>query len=155
MNCRLQRRRPARGILFVDHQPTVVFLTVCTKDRRSSLTNPVIHMLLRRVWLSATAWRVGYYVVMPDHIHLFACPSDVTNHDFDAWVCFWKSSFTRFSGLSQPVWQRASFHHRIRCHQDAESKYRYMIENPVRRGLAETAEDWPFRGIIFNDPVLW
>src|SRR5437870_5293667 len=54
--------------------PTIVFLTVCTKDRRPWLATDETHDLLREVWIASAAWLVGRYVVMPDHVHLFARP---------------------------------------------------------------------------------
>ena len=62
-----QRKHPAHGVLYVDRQPTIVFDTVCTKDRKPWLANQDVHNLLREVWADASAWLVGRYVVMPDH----------------------------------------------------------------------------------------
>jgi len=36
-----------------------------------------VHDLLCSVWREATAWLVGRYVIMPDHVHLFAAPGDI------------------------------------------------------------------------------
>jgi putative transposase len=73
---RAVRKHPAHGVLFLDGKPTVIFDTICTKGRQSWLANPQVHDLLRTVWQAADAWRVGRYVVMPDHIHLFSAATD-------------------------------------------------------------------------------
>ena len=47
------------------------------------------------------------------------------------------------------VWQ-ASFHPRIRSYEDYNEKLNYMKENPVKAGLVESIEDWPYRGEMFS-----
>src|SRR5262245_26113603 len=68
------RKHPAHGVIIHPSQPTIVFLTVCTKGRSRWLAGPEIHDLLRSTWTKATAWYVGKYMIMPDHVHLFAAP---------------------------------------------------------------------------------
>jgi hypothetical protein len=69
-----QRRHPAKGIIEDDRTPTLIFLTVCTAHRRPWLADPHVHKALVQIWRSATHWQVGPYILMPDHIHLFARP---------------------------------------------------------------------------------
>ncbi|PYI92762.1 MAG: hypothetical protein DME97_08025 [Verrucomicrobia bacterium] len=52
--------------------PIIVFVTVCTKDRKPLLANAEMHEILRESWQLAERWLVGRYVIMPDHIHCFA-----------------------------------------------------------------------------------
>ena len=93
---RPSRHRPA-------HQPAVesgnqailMFVTVCTKDRRAVLANPRVHEALLATWASARDWRVGRYVIMPDHVHFFCAPG---RHDYPAlskWMAYWKSLVVR------------------------------------------------------------
>jgi putative transposase len=70
--------------------PIFVFDTVCTKNRKPWLATPLIHEMLQIVWTEATAWLVGRYVIMPDHIHLFAAPGS-PEVSLDNWVQYWKS----------------------------------------------------------------
>ena len=66
---------PAHGVQVDPTGPTIVFLTVCTKDRKPWLAlRGEPPLLLVRSGAVAQAWRVGRYVLMPDHIHLFAAP---------------------------------------------------------------------------------
>jgi hypothetical protein len=39
--------------------------------------------------------------------------------------------------------------------KSAEEKAVYILQNPVRRGLVENTEDWPFQGEIFRAERLW
>jgi hypothetical protein len=69
-----QRRHTSKGIIEDDRTPTLVFLNVCTANREAWLADPHLHATLVKVWKSATHWEVGPYVLMPDHLHLFAWP---------------------------------------------------------------------------------
>jgi putative transposase len=89
-----QRTHPAKGVVDDDRLPTVIFLTVCTAHRRSRLAHQSVHDTLINVWRSATHWEVGPYILMPDHLHLFAWPRALST-GFDGWVRFWKSMFSK------------------------------------------------------------
>jgi putative transposase len=144
-----QRKHPAHGILFIAGQPTIIFDTICTKNRESWLVNEEVHQLLRRVWTEATAWKVGRYVIMPDHIHLFAADTG-SPVNYQKWVQFWKSQFTRRHRIPDHRWQTDDWDTRMRSAAHYEDKWNYVWENPVRKKLVSRAEDWPFQGVIFD-----
>lgn len=55
----------------------VFYVTVCTLDRRPALANDVLHSICCEVWSNCETqygWRVGRYVLMPDHVHFFCWP---------------------------------------------------------------------------------
>jgi putative transposase len=149
-----QRRHPAKGIIEDDRAPTLIFLTVCTAQRRPWLANPNVHSALVQVWSSAAHWLVGPYILMPDHLHLFARPG-VGSATFDRWIQYWKSMFTKTIRNREMTWQSGGLHHRIRSWEGAEEKRRYMMMNPVRAGLVAEPEDWPYRGEIFRNDEWW
>jgi putative transposase len=148
------RRRPCKGILANPELPTLVFVTVCTKSRRAWLANSQAHAALQVARRKCTRWFVGPYVIMPDHLHLFAEPNDFVT-DFDSWVSRWKAHFSHQLRLSSARWQSGSFHHRIRSFESAEAKRKYMMNNPVRAGLVRDAEAWPHRGELFPSSRWW
>jgi hypothetical protein len=43
-------------------------------------------------WLNATAWLVGDYLLMPDHLHLFCAPRDI-DMPIETWIRYWKRDF--------------------------------------------------------------
>ena len=165
---RPSRHRPA-------HQPAVesgnqailMFVTVCTKDRRAVLANPRVHEALLATWASARDWRVGRYVIMPDHVHFFCAPG---RHDYPAlskWMAYWKSLVVRkekgFGPLAIPhgpggtgpsmgkygpalVWQRDYWDRQLRSGESYSEKWAYVRANPVRAGLAARPEEWPYQG---------
>lgn len=93
---------------------------------------------------------MGAYMIMPDHIHLFCSPLDETT-EIEKWITFWKREFRRGLGPDAPRFQSDSFHHRLRGEESYAEKWDYVQKNPVRAGLVERAEDWPYRGVILNE----
>ena len=126
-------------------QPTIVFVTVCTKDRIPWLASPIVHESLVTIWRNAAAWTVGEYVVMPEHVHFFCAPNDV-NVTLRAWVTYWKRSYTRLKVPGSGEWQRDCWDTRLRRSENYADKWAYVQANPVRKGLVSHVEDWPYRG---------
>lgn len=143
------RKRPAKGVVFRADTPTIVFVTVCTKDRRPWLANEACHQLLLDVWDQAQAWLVSRYVIMPDHVHLFAVPGE-GGIDIEAWIKFWKSQFTKAHEKSEERWQRNQWDTRMRTAAQYSDKWEYVRNNPVRHGLVGRVEDWPYQGEFFD-----
>jgi putative transposase len=141
------RKHPARGVLVSRSQPTIVFLTVCTEKREPWLAQKVVQESLEEVWRSADTWLVGYYLLMPDHLHLFCAPRDV-NFSFQQWLAYWKSQFKR-NHRDQPWrFQRDGWDTRLRRSESYTDKWNYIRENPVRKGLIAKPDDWPFWGML-------
>ena len=86
-----QRKHPAEGVWMIEGQPTVVYDTVCTKDRGAWLACEEVHALLCEVWREATDWLMGRYVILPDHIRFFAHATP-SSGQYKRWVRYWKSS---------------------------------------------------------------
>lgn len=97
-------------------------------------------------------------VVLPDHLHaVWTLPPGEGDYS-TRWRKI-KARFSRWTGLSQPVtrskqvkreaglWQRRFWEHTIRDDADFAAHVGYCLWNPVRHGLVEQAEDWPFSSI--------
>ena len=143
------RRHPDEGVLIFRGQATVVFLTVCTAKRRAGLADSMIHDALVASWKCANAWLVGFYLVMPNHIHLFCSPQN-EECEIEHWIAFWKREFRRLMGNKAPRFQSRGFHHRLRNDESYAQKWEYVRENPVRAGLVRDTDDWPYQGSL-ND----
>ena len=146
------RKKPADGVFIDPSEPTIVFATICTKYRRPWLANERYHQLLRGVWEQARAWLVGRYVIMPDHIHLFAAPGE-QDIDFDDWCRYWKRQFSLGCNNLQHRFQSRQWHTRLRRNESYDQKWDYTLNNPVRHGLVQNHEDWPHQGEIFE--LFW
>jgi REP element-mobilizing transposase RayT len=122
-------------------------VTVNAKLRRPVLCQPDAAATILAAWREAGAWAVGRYVIMPDHIHLFAAPVD-PKVPIEDWVRFWKSrSASRWPRpCERPVWQRHFWDTQIRAWESYDQTWEYVRWNPVRRQLVARPEDWPHAG---------
>jgi hypothetical protein len=65
---------------------------------------------------------------------------------------FWKRQFSRRHLETAWSWQRKSFHHRLRNRVEYEDKLTYVRENPLRKQLVTTPQDWLYQGRIHDLP---
>jgi putative transposase len=128
--------------------PVIIFLTVCTKDKKRILNHATVHQILKDSWGTRPTWLVGRYVIMPDHIHLFCAPAAMAAPSLRTWVSFWKSIAAQTWPFQDqlPAWQRHFWDTHLRRHEKYSEKWDYVIQNPVRAGLVTRAEDWPYQG---------
>ena len=144
-----ERRTPSHTPLHeAFKRPVIIFLTVCTKNKKPFLANEPVHKLLREAWTIADSWLVGRYILMPDHLHLFCSPTMNIPVSLTRWVSFWKSHASRHwpNPDHSPVWQTNYWDTQLRKEESYSAKWQYMLENPVRAGLVEQASDWPHQG---------
>jgi putative transposase len=133
-------------------QMPVYFLTICSDGRKNILANPGVHEAFADYANRAVqhnVW-VGRYVLMPDHVHLFAAFSPISP-DVSEWVKGLKAVVSRHlkeRGLAGPYWQERFFDHVLRSKESHAEKWVYVRENPVRAGLVMIWSDWPFQGEI-------
>jgi putative transposase len=130
----------------------MVLLTVATEKRRPWLANETAHRLLHETWSEARAWLVGDYLLMPDHVHCFCAPQDLS-FTIETWIAYWKRVFSRKHQRPEWVFQSRGWHHRLREAEGYSEKWRYVQENPVRKQLVSRMEDWPFKGRVFD--LVW
>jgi len=144
------RRHPIHNpAVASDNQVIIVFVTVNTHQRKPVLTKCDAAEVLLKAWGEADTWVVGRYVIMPDHIHLFCAPRDLSV-SLKRWVKFWKSAASRCWPRrdEQPVWQLDFWDTQLRRGEKYDEKWDYVWRNPVRKGLVAKPEDWPYAGEI-------
>jgi len=89
------------------------------------------------------------YLFMPDHLHLIVSGIDEQG-DLLALVERFKQKTTyrlRQAG-TEFAWQKDFYDHIIRASEDYGAQVRYLLRNPVRRGLCELWEHWPHKGVL-------
>ncbi|MBL9115631.1 MAG: transposase [Verrucomicrobiaceae bacterium] len=121
------------------------FVTInCAHRGVDQLTSPAVADGLLgslRKYSEQGKWHVLLALLMPDHLHgVFAFPR--TSSPMPAVVRDWKRYTARFLGIQ---WQEGFFDHRLRSDDEVTAKLRYVVNNPVVKGLCQTAEEWPFK----------
>jgi REP-associated tyrosine transposase len=94
----------------------------------------------------AGEFQIHEYVIMPDHIHLLVTP--VANSSIARVMQLIKGGFShalRKSGSRvSAVWQQRYQERRVRDLSEFANFARYIRENPLRKGLASVARDYPY-----------
>lgn len=103
-----------------------------------------MHDRLRDSWSQAATWLVGRYVIMPDHIHLFCAPGTYPPESLQTWISYWKRLVAFSAGGS--FWQKNFWDTQLRRQESYTTKWNYVKNNPVRAGLVNRTEDWPYQG---------
>ncbi len=88
---------------------------------------------------------------MPDHVHLVV-EGLTDNADLRRFVKVAKQrvvySLREDHGV-RDVWQEGYHDWVLRAEQKTEDVIRYVLNNPIRAGLVEKPEDYPFSGCAF------
>ena len=154
------KRRSQRLSNFDYHQPYVYHLIWGTHNRRpvlaaESLATRFVELLID----SANAHQIMIYAYcfMPDHVHLLLSPTE-KERDLITFTQRYKSRSTRIyweeDGTGK-LWQRSFYDHVLRNDEDVQKIVRYILENPVRKGLIEDYRLYPFSGsLVFRKEDL-
>jgi putative transposase len=87
--------------------------------------------------------RVYAYVLMPEHVHLLINePPSILVAQFLKAVK--QITSRKLKGQREKFWQERYFDSNIRGEAARSEVIRYIHRNPVKRGLAEKPEDWPW-----------
>ena len=88
-------------------------------------------------------------VILPDHLHcLWQLP--VGDNDFSTRWRYIKTQFSKTCMSSvnnrgeKKIWQRRFWEHCIRDEEDWRRHMDYIFYNPVRHGLVNSVEQWPY-----------
>ena len=106
---------------------------LCAPEIAKAVLDAFQHNHDKEVWYIHTA------LLMPDHLHAILSLS--REQDLKRSVSNWKQFLARYHGVQ---WQRDFFDHRVRSDREFAEKLEYTRYNPVRKGLCETPEDWPY-----------
>jgi len=92
--------------------------------------------------------RVYAYCFMPDHVHVLVRTPPET--DFLEFVDHFKQlSGHRLRteiGDGRSVWQPRFYDHALRSSEGVLPTLRYIFANPIRAGIVENANDYPYSG---------
>jgi REP element-mobilizing transposase RayT len=108
-------------------------------------------------------WILFCYCLMPDHLHFLCGLTKCNTTCIDAGargiveeslldqVGRFKSYTTHGAwkfGIQGHLWQKSSYDRVLDWHRPFQEVAAYILNNPVRRGLVEAAEQWPYSAVI-------
>jgi putative transposase len=136
-----------------------VFFTVALADRGTQTLVKHVDRLRQAVSVTRAErpFRIDAWVVLPDHMHaVWTLPEG--DADYSVRWRLIKSRFSRELPMGhmrrshearqeRGIWQRRFWEHHIRDETDFAGHLRYCWFNPVKHGLVERPEDWPFSSV--------
>ena len=100
-------------------------------------------------------YRLHAWCVMPNHVHVVL--TEQSRQDAGAtgnavplasvlhsWKSYTAKEANRILGRRGEFWQREYYDHLIRDEEDFYRRIEYTLQNPVKAGLCERWEDWPW-----------
>jgi REP element-mobilizing transposase RayT len=133
-------------------------VTIGTLDReRKPLANPALASAIRDCFVADTPERgakLHLAVILPEHAHLIV---EITDGDLVALMRDLKTRTTRLWWQHEgqgTLWQK-SFHDRgLRGPKAFDDAVAYVLGNPMRAGLVDAGEDYPFLGgLLLADEI--
>ncbi|MFT4112720.1 REP-associated tyrosine transposase [Silvibacterium sp.] len=122
------------------------FVTFCCYQRRVLLASEeaasTFESALERIRIRFDLSVYGY-VVMPEHVHLLLSEPG-TGTLADALKSLKQGVARRRIGEAEHFWQKLYYDFNVRNEAQFLEKLRYIHRNPVRRGLCERPDDWPW-----------
>ncbi|MHC4197364.1 MAG: REP-associated tyrosine transposase [Planctomycetota bacterium] len=128
------------------------FVTICTKDGlrilRDDLAEDVASYL--KELKASHEFKLYAYSIMPDHIHLLVSPGN-SGLSLSRIIQVFKSITTcryKAGGGKDLLWQSYFHDHVLRKEEDLNNVARYILENPIRKGLVKDWRDYPYCGLV-------
>jgi len=138
-----------------------VIVTKCRRPQRQvSLADDRVARAIADSLLKARDHKRFYllaWCVMPDHVHILLSPrrrpvgarssgrrGTPLSDCIRDWARVSAHVANKVLGQNGPLWQEGFHDHAIRRDEKLEDVVNYIHYNPVRRSLADRAEDWPW-----------
>ncbi len=92
---------------------------------------------------------VPVYCFMPNHQHIITTGTYIDSNIWKAIVSYkQKTGFWMSANKPEIGWQKDFYDHIIRTNEDIAAQVRYVLNNPVRKGLVSIWQEYPFKGSI-------
>jgi len=137
---------------------TVAF-TCCLKDKKQDIAKKEIVLPCSEILFTESIRSdcdVLAYIFMPNHCHiLLQGKSDHANtksaiHNFKQKSGYWLSK--NHHGFE---WQKSFYDHILRSDEETDKHIRYILENPIRKGIIEDWKEYPWKGSMVFDLNEW
>ena len=126
------------------------FLTICTYQRSDYFTCANTVSLTCTQFLQAAereSFAISAYCFMPDHVHALveACTSGADLRRF-VWSAKQCSGYLHRQRTGRRLWQNSYYDRTLRENQPPMDVIKYIVNNPLRRGLVKSPGEYPYWG---------
>ncbi len=125
--------------------------TICVKNKRVLFNNPrIINIFIELLKKASYRYNciVPVYCFMPDHLHIILIGKEENSNLWKAISYFKQITGYWLAKNKLGKWQKDFYDHIIRKHEDLVAQVKYVLDNPVRKGLVDNWQDYPYKGSI-------
>jgi len=126
--------------------------TLCVADKKSLFQDPAVVNDFVKILITAlenSNCLAPVYCFMPDHLHIILTG---TEPQADLWktIVTFKQKTGHWLSRNMPTvrWQKDFYDHIIRTEKTIATQVRYVLDNPVRKGLVSSWQEYPHEGAI-------
>jgi putative transposase len=133
----------------------IVSITACVKNREKIFVNDKIFMEFKKIILQelkSEKCSSYIYLFMPDHLHIILSGDEDNSNSKK---CFdrikQKTGFWLSKNIKEVKWQKDYYDHILRSSENLYVSIKYILNNPVRAGMADYWKIYPYKGsTIYN-----
>ncbi|MHB8070240.1 MAG: REP-associated tyrosine transposase [Desulfobaccales bacterium] len=149
------RERPHRLPKEYYQGTSSVAITMCIKDRVSIFVNPkIVEVFVGILNKNMERYSCGIpvYCFMPDHLHMI-----ITGNNNEVDLLKVISAYKQKTGFWFSInnmgakWQKDFYDHVIKKEESLIRNIKYILDNPVRKGIVTDWQEYPFKGAIGYD----
>lgn len=127
-----------------------VVFTICIANKNEAFVSSDVVSVMEEILhdcLKKFSCCAHVYLFMPEHVHLLLEGQTINS---DVWKCVvWfkqKSGYWFYKYQHGIKWQKDFYDHILRKDEDIKKHVRYILENPVRKGIVKNWKEYPFKG---------
>ena len=129
-----------------------IAITMCIKDRVSIFANPKVVEVFVGFLKEITEkypCKIPVYCFMPDHLHIMITGTDDAVDLLKVLTGFKQQTGFWFSkNKTGARWQKDFFGHVIKKDESLPRNIKYILDNPVRKGIVTDWQEYPYKGAI-------
>lgn len=152
------QEKPHRLDSALYHGHRAIAFTCCVAQRQNCFRDASAVRAVENILLqSLTKYNANahVYLFMPDHLHVLLEGKDAQTDLYECIVHFKQRSgfwLVKHAGVR---WQKDFYDHILRKEDEIEKQVRYILENPVRKGITDDWKSYSYKGSTVYDFGQW
>lgn len=137
----------------------VIAFTCCVQNKKNLFIDREIFRTFNNILLEVLEeynCDAHVYLFMPNHMHLIL---QGKNDTADMWKCLvlfkQKTGYWLLKNAHEFKWQKDFYDHVLRKDDDLIKQIKYVLNNPVRKGMVSDWKDFLYKGSTVYDFSSW
>ena len=163
MNTNLKAKKPVRRIEPLPWElyrgAVAAVFSLYIEERKQLFTDGNIFSVFEKILLNECRWfdcAVSVYLFMPDHCHILMEGNGFTSEPLRASEGFrQKTGHWLLQHQMSFAWKNYFDHRLMKNKSEIEGQIRYILANPVRKGIAGNWHEYKYKGSTAYDLAKW